>query len=156
MAILVRLTLLAVLALLGGCYTLRPAAIESLPAGATVRARLTPAGTENVSALTGRESPRLEGRFVRANPDTVLLDVWRTDLRLGRDFAPGRLPVSLPRRDVVEVAEKRLSLVRTGAVAAVLGVGAYQIYRLLASGAGGTSTGTPGAGGPSIIRIGCC
>ncbi len=144
----------AVLLVLGSCYTFRPTAIEGIPAGSVMRAHLTPAGAEEASTLTGEARARIEGSVVRTSPDTVVLEVWRTDLRLDRNFTPGRLQVPLQTRYIVDVAEKRLSIARTGAVAVVLGLGVYQVYRLLTDGAGGTSTGDPRTGGPSIIR--CC
>lgn len=146
--------LLAALLASGGCYTYRPVAVESLPAGSTVRARLSPAGSVEVAALTGEPTERIEGSFVRMSPDTLVLEIWRTDLRTERAFAPGRLQLPLQKRYVLDLTEKRLSYARTGAVTAALAVAAYQVYHLLAADAGGTSTAPPDPGGPVIIR--CC
>lgn len=155
MAIVKGHLLLTTLLLSAGCYTFRPASIESLPPGSTVRARLSPAGTAEVTALTGEPSERIEGSFVRLGPDSIVLEVWRNDLRAaGPVFAPGRLEVPVARRHVLSVSEKRLSYLRTGALSAALGLGLYQLYRLLWADAGGSTTGTPTPGGPAIIR--CC
>lgn len=143
------------LLVLGGCYTFRPATVETLPPGALVRARLSPAGAEEVRSLTGDPTDRVEGSFVRLSPDSLVLEVWRTDLRSERAFAPGRMRLPLPTQHVVDVTEKRLSYGRTGAVTAALALGVYQVYRLLAADAGGTSTGAPDPGGPTIIIL-CC
>lgn len=123
--------------LAAGCYTYRAAPPESLPAGAAVRARLSPAGAEGVMRLTGDLSPRVEGILVGSGPDSVVLEVWRTDLRTGRTFQPGLVRVAVPRPEVLEVNRKQLSPVRTGALAALVGVGAYQLYRVLWDDAGG-------------------
>jgi len=137
----------------GGCYTYRPATLDALRPGAAVRAHLTSSGAEGVAQLTGSNSRTLDARFVRSDRDTVVLEVWRSDMMAERAFTPGRLQVPVRRGSIDGVAEKRLSFARTGVLAAVLAVGGYQIVRLAWDRAGGSADGDGSGPGPVIVRI---
>ena len=144
-----RMLLPIVLLACGGCYTYRPAALESLRSGVPVRARLSSAGAEGVSQLTGSLERTLDARFILSDADSVVLEVWRTDIAAERAFTPGRLRIPVRRTYIEDVAQKRLSYARTGVLAAVIAAGSYQLYRMVWDRAGGTPDGG-GSQGPAI------
>lgn len=110
--------------------------MESLVPGLDVRARLSAVGAEQVRERIGEETPVLEGTFITADSESVLFEVWRTDLAL-RTFQPGRIEVPLPRGEIVGLERKRLSLLRTGVLGAGIAGGVYLFLRALWGDAGG-------------------
>ena len=132
-----RVSALALLLLAcSGCHTFEPATLESLAPGHAVRASLSAAGAERVRERIGEGAPLLEGTFVTADPESVLFEVWRTDLAL-RTFQPGRIEVPLPRGEIVGLERRRLSLLRTGALGVGIAGGIYLLLRAVWGDAGG-------------------
>lgn len=131
-----------------GCYTFRPAAPESLLPGTAVRTLLSPSEAERVTGMMGRSSGAVvHGTLLRIGPDSLVVEVWRTDFQGGRAFSPGRVGLALERNRILELEEKRLSYWRTGGVASGAAVGLYLLIRAVWGGAGGgLEGGGPGNG----------
>jgi hypothetical protein len=138
-----------VLATLVGCETFQPASLDSLPPGSRVRALLTDHGAERMGELRrGGDDERVEGMLMSTGPDSLVLEVWRTDLATAAVFDPGRVRVPLGRADVLQISERQFSTLRTGALLAGLAGAAYLLIETIWNGAGGTVDG--GGGGPAI------
>lgn len=142
-------TVVPFLALLAcaGCYSFQPAPIESLLAGSAVRAHLNQRGVQQVAALTGESTDQVDGTLVRTHADTVVLSIWRADLGDQLAFDPGRVQLLLQRQDLARVAERRISYLKTGALAAGIAGGLYLLIQTLWDSAGGGAGGGNNGGG---------
>ncbi len=114
----------AAVAISPGCYKYIPATIDTTPEGAHVQALLS---TEGQIALRERLRVNLrtvDGEFLEARGDTVLLSVRTTTLR--DDFGNRSLyqRVDLPRSHILRIDQRQFDAIRTGGLVAVLAGGA--------------------------------
>lgn len=147
-------SLALVLLLAGGCATYRPAPdVASVPEGREIRMRLSDAGSDRVGEYTATgDRHDVEGSLVRADADSVVVALWRSDVASGSArFEPGRVEVPLERDQVLLVEEKQLSTVRTVGLVAGLAAGVYLIFDQLFGGS--TAGGIEGGGGPDITLL---
>jgi hypothetical protein len=111
--------ILAVLgsAWLAGCYQYVPLVPGAAPAGARVRAELTPAGTQRlVGELGSGGGDRIEGRIVEGTPGGgLLLDVFRAtrEAPVGISSRSVASRVSLTSGDIARLELKELDRGRT-------------------------------------------
>ncbi len=110
-----------------GCYKYTPATIDTTPEGARVQALLS---TEGQIALRERLRINLrmvDGEFLEARGDTVLLSVRTTTLR--DDFGNQSLyqRVDLPRSHILRIDQRQFDAIRTGGLIAVAAGGAVLI-----------------------------
>jgi hypothetical protein len=135
----------------GACASYRPAVVEMVPAGSDVRAELAESAQETVAEFTrGPERRWVEGRLLGSSQDSVVLELWRTDVIAGAAFAPGLVRVPLGREEVLDVAVRQTSVLKTGAlVAGAVGtlLFLYQVFEGSVGGGGG------GGGGIEIDLI---
>lgn len=143
---------LGVMALLfaTGCYSYAPLERSAPRPGEDVRAQLNEPGMEWIDELTGNETSEIEGRLVRAMPDTLVLAVWRSDLPNQIRFEAARDTLRLPGEFITALEQKRLSYIKTGAVVGAAVVGLYFLVEGLAPGSSG---GTDDGGGPMLLSI---
>ncbi len=128
-----------------GCYTFEPMPVESLAPGVDVRAHVDSTQVDRIGRLTGDPRATVQGQFLGSSPDSLVLALWRMDVPTGIDFNPGRIQVPLPRAGVFEVAEKKISYLKTGAVIAALSGVAALVIHALWQGTGGGIPGSPPA-----------
>lgn len=137
----------ATLAATTACYSYSVVRPTDVPAGASVRAELSPDAAARLAERRGREDGALSGRFVASSADTLVLDVLYP-----RDHSAA---VAQPLYDRLELATtevRRLEVQRLnrGRTIAVAGLGAAAAAVLVSSlfgdheHAGGTNGSKPG------------
>ena len=139
------------LPLLGGCYVARPVTAIP-PAGLTVEAELSVAGTQALTAVIGPNAARLDGVVLAATADSLTLSVREVRLRDGQALFLQGATVPLARGHLSALRGRTLDRRRT-AIAAGLGlVGAILVVDQVRlggrEGGGGTGGGTTPAIGP--------
>lgn len=140
-----------------GCYHYIPAETGDVPAGATVRVRVTDTQTrryENIVPVNGR---MIQGKLVEQDTDQLLLEVpILSDLRGDRVETVAQR-IDLPRSDVVDLEIRKLDRGMTALVAGVGGVaGVALITRTLVGAFNSETTNPPGGAEilvPFFLRI---
>ena len=140
------LALLLASALLAGCYVNVPIGNTVPDPGATLAIRLTDAGADTLAPLIGPAVSTVQGRVLSDGPDSMVLAVQSVQLRSGNDQRWNGEHVTLPRKTIAIISERRLSNWRT---ALLTGLGMAGSIALVASLSGGTNEGRPGGRGPS-------
>ena len=131
------LALVGVLLALEGCYRFVPVATpEPLP-GSYVAAALTDAGSSELAQYLGLNIASVGGRLVRSSPEDLQISVFTVAARDGQEtFWKGEM-VTLPRRLISSIQERKFSTSRSGFVATlglVAGVGLLRAFGVLSSG----------------------
>ncbi|HET9984206.1 MAG TPA: hypothetical protein VFQ38_11485 [Longimicrobiales bacterium] len=149
-AILRRALLLAPLSSTLACYTYAPMDIGDVAAGAPVRARVSGAGADQISAVVPLSGRVVDGHLVERDSASILLQVPSAR----RDGVPGLQVlyqrVRVPRADVLELESRRLDPVRTGLIA----VGGTALAAFIASRVlKGNEPGVPRTGGPGGTEL---
>lgn len=108
------------LPLLGGCYVARPVTAIP-PAGLTVEAELSVAGTQALTAAIGPNAARLDGVVLAATADSLTLSVREVRLRDGQALFLQGATVPLARGHLSALRGRTLDRRRT-AIAAGLGL----------------------------------
>ncbi len=134
---------------LAGCYRLVPVATtEPLP-GTHVAAALTDAGSTELAQYLGLNVASVGGRLVRSSQEDLQISVLSVAARDGQEsFWKGEM-VTLPRRLIANVQERRFSTSRSGFVATlgvVAGVGLLRAFGVLSAG------GNSGGGGGVVTK----
>ena len=149
---LVRLARLAGLVVLGGCYTFASAAPGEVPPGARVRVALTDSGATALAPVVGSSVTGVEGDFLRAGGDTVVVRADRLLTTAGVDVQWAGRDLNIPGPWRRGVDRRRLDTGRTAAVVAggvALSAGFIALIRAIDGG----GQGDPGGGGPiSVFR----
>jgi len=128
-----------------GCYSYRPLAGASPAAGELVRVQLTDSATVVLRPYLGDSVVAVTGRFQGRTPAGIDLAVARSEQRNGgvRDWQGE--PVTIPSPLVATAQARRLSGVRTVALAAGIVVAALVMRQAFgAEAGGGGSSRTPG------------
>lgn len=112
---------------LSGCYTHVPMSLDVAPAGANVRAHLSPEGVVHLEQYTGDYHRILEGRLEGADDEVVSLSVFRSPGNGGMGPAVPLQRISLPRAmvvrwDVRKLDRRRSALFAGGVAAALIGL----------------------------------
>lgn len=144
--------IVALLALLAGCYTYTPLQPRQLQPGDRVRIRVTAAEAERVQPLLGRTDTRvLAGQVIATGTDTVIVQVPVTMQTAGAgSYQPLQQRLSFPRDALLEVEQRALNRRRTAIVAGVATVIAGAIV-LRATVVGPGKAGPPGGGTPTEL-----
>lgn len=139
------------LSILAACQTfqpLEPTDPTSPRLGSTVRVDLADAERRSTAAWRVTDAERLEGRVVRAGPDTLVLSVAsRID---GRQDSRFRDTLAVPRALITGMEQQQLSVARSAALTAGLVVGTFLLLQLELTSGGQGPTG-PGNGGTEAI-----
>lgn len=146
-----RIEALAACALLGGCYSYRPADTVSpadLPAGTNVEVRLTPEGATHLATQLGPDTRYVRGQWLGTDSTGVRLAVSsvETTRRIGVPWKGEK--VTLPHGDIAAVQERKLAVGATGLLGGVV-LGGLVAATAAFSGHGsvsGVGGGTAGAG----------
>ena len=132
-----------------GCFTYVDAEPARVAPGEELRVLLHPQAARRLSQEWEREFPYLEGRIVEVTPDTVAVSVPAASREhRGTPFEQARQVVVVPRAEVLEFQERRLSGTRTALLAGGIGVGlalvVTQLFDVTGSGTGnGNGNGPP-------------
>lgn len=111
--------------LVSACYTYVPTSTAPQQAS-EVRLQLSQPGEFRLANLTANDVVLMDGEMIRAGADSVLISARWLQARSGYEFAGAGETVRVPRANVATIAQKRISLLKTAALAAglVLTVGA--------------------------------
>ena len=111
--------LLSMSPLLAACYTYARTEPAAIPAGTSVRARVSSAAAERLAALLGTTETRLiTGTLIDNGPDTMIVEVpvvMRAEV--GSSVRALHQRVSISRGELLEIETRQLDRFRTGAVA---------------------------------------
>jgi hypothetical protein len=134
---------------LTGCYKYTPLATTDAAPEARIAVDLTPAGTDTLARFVGPNVIAIEGRVVRAADSDLLLAVSVVRKPNGEeDFWKGET-VSIPRRVIAGLRQRRLATGRTLLLAgAVAALGATVGVAASSGGSGGGG----GGGGPPPVE----
>jgi hypothetical protein len=133
-------------AVLAGCYTYAPATLETVPAGAKVRALLSTEAQVDLRDRVGIDARELEGSLVERDESKILLAVRVPPPATG--FSTGEAVfqrIDIARQDVLRVDVRKVDGPRTalfiGGIAAAATAG-------VAAALQGSNPGDPGGNGP--------
>jgi hypothetical protein len=128
---MIRLSLIALTAVLSACYTYRPLTDPTPSAGQRVSAQLTTEGSRELTGEIGPEVLHVEGNVIQADSSGLDLDVLEIESYRGirSDWHGER--VRLPREAVAGMQQRRLSIGGTGLMGGALTAGLYLMYRVL-------------------------
>lgn len=130
-----------------GCYTYRPMPSPQLPVGARVSVQLTDDGARELGGMIGPNIEHVEGDLLEADSTALQLSVRQVENQRGISNNWNGERVRIPRRDVVGVQQRRLSV---GGSALLGGIGAAAMYLLYSAISGnGLFEGSSGSGNPS-------
>jgi len=136
-----------VLITLSACYRSVPLATPEPVSGTHITATLSDSGSAQLAQYLGPNVARVGGRLVSCSQDELQISVSTIAVRGGEEtFWKGEM-VSLPRRLVARIEERKLSGSRSGLVAGIgllAGVGLLRAFGVLSAGSssGGGSTNT--------------
>jgi hypothetical protein len=145
--------LLFMLPLVTACYTYARIEPAAIPAGTSVRARVSSAAAERLSALLGNTEARvITGTLINNGPDTMIVEVpvvMRAEL--GSSVRALHQRVSIARDELLEIETRRLDRVRTVALA---GSAAIIVGTVVIKAVGGDPgmEGPPGGGNGNEFR----
>jgi hypothetical protein len=140
------LTLIVIL--VSGCYTYRPLSGAEPVAGTRVSAELTDEGARELSGQIGPAVEHVEGQVLKVDSTAIELAVLQVEGVRGWQSDWNGERVTIPRKAVAGLQQRRFSLGGTGFVGGVVAGGVYAIYRLL-GGPGIFEGGGRGSGGQS-------
>lgn len=148
-----RLRLLSIFPALAACYTYAPIEPAAIPAGTSVRARVSSTAADRLAALLGTTDARLlTGTLIDNGPDTMIVEVPTvTRADVGSSVQTLHQRVAISRSELLEIETRQLDRLRTGALAgsAAVIVGAVVIKAI--RGDPGTER-PPGGGGGGEFR----
>lgn len=137
---------LAAALLLGGCYTYRPPSAPVPAAGSRVQLTLTDTGMDSLAGRIGPDVGVLYGNVVRADTSAVTLAVVGVDnLRGVHDDWQGE-SVTVPRRFVRDLQERRLSVGGTGLLGGAIAASLVAATAAITGGGGVVGGGTATSG----------
>jgi hypothetical protein len=137
---------------LGGCYSHRPAVLETLAPGERVRVTVTPAWGEEIAQLLGTSGRTLEGELTQIANGAFFLSVPSGFRQEGFSFETLHQTIRLERADVVMIEQKQLDRTRTAIVMGALAAGVTAVLIDAYSGKTGGDTRQPPGETPSDSR----
>lgn len=143
------IALLLATSLLAGCYVNVPIGTAVPDRGTTLDIRLTDVGADSLAPLIGPAVTTVQGQVLSVGPDSMVIAVHSVRLRSGDEQRWNGEHVTLPRRTIAIVSERRLSNWRT---ALLTGLGMAGSVALVASLSGGSNEGRPGGRGPGGVQ----
>jgi hypothetical protein len=146
-----RVALVALLSLLGACYTYRTVPLESAPVGQTIRARISATEAERVGSILGREDRLLEGQLIDRPEGGLLIAVPSSHSVEGAMSVATFQRIAVPRESLLEVETRRLDKARTaGMVALAVTVVTYAAINAFTN---SSSSGRGGKGAGQQMRV---
>jgi hypothetical protein len=135
------------LAGLSACYTYATPSTPTPEPGRHVAVRLTPEGTKSLANQLGPTIVEVTGEVLRADSTGLQLAVQQVEnnRQISTDWKGEQ--VTIPRADVADVRERRLSLAGTGLLGGMVAGGLVAAYALI--GGQGSVTGRGTGGGVS-------
>ena len=128
-------------------HTFQPTSLAELTPGEDVRARITGAFADSLSAILPGDARVVEGTYVEATGSNVFIDVPVTSSYQGMRLQTLNQRVEIPEDAFTDLERKSLSKSRTGlALGAVVAASAAIIIAQLSGDTGGAAL--PGGGGP--------
>lgn len=133
----------------GGCYKYEPISAPVPGVGESVRAHLTPSGSQDVTPVLGREVAWLDGRLVGNESGRFRFSVTQTRSRLSGSAAWGGEEITIPGSAVDRVERRVLDRGKTIRASILAVVGAVGITAIVQSAARNPSGTPPGGGDPN-------
>ncbi|MGH7664341.1 MAG: hypothetical protein ACRENI_08630 [Gemmatimonadaceae bacterium] len=109
---------------LGACYSYTRVPVADVPAGSDVRVRISADEAERVRSVLGRDERVLEGQFVQAGDDGLMLAVPAVAVGSSQSQSALRQRIAVPHEAIFEVEIRRLDRLKTAAVAGTVAVAA--------------------------------
>ena len=132
-----------------GCHGYVPATAPSVASGASVSVSLTDYGTANLGRLLGLGVGTVEGSLVTMSDSAYTLAVQLVRQRNGIETLWRGEQVAIPRVDVAEIRERRLSRSKSALAAVAILAAAYgAVEAFIGTGSASPPPGGPGGGGP--------
>jgi hypothetical protein len=140
---------LALASLLAGCHRYEPVTAASVATGASVAVSLTDYGTANLGRLLGLGVGTVEGNLVTVSDSAYTLAVQLVRQRNGIETLWRGEQVAIPRVDVAEIRQRRISRSKSAVAAVALLAAAYgAVEAFIGTGSGSPPPGGSGGGGP--------
>ena len=142
------MTLVLALAVASGCYRYAPISMRTPEVGTRVSVSLTDAGTDDLARFVGPGVAAIEGHVVSSSDEAMHLGVTLVRLHNGAEnFWKGER-VSVPRVQIAEVRERRLSRSRSFLSAGTLLLAAVAAIDVFSGPGRAASRGGGGRPGP--------
>ena len=143
------LTAIAASVLLAGCHRYEPVTATTVDRGASVAVSLTDYGTANLGRLLGMGVGTVEGNLVTVSDSSYTLAVQLVRQRNGIETFWRGERVAIPRGDVAEIRQRRISRSKSAVAAVALLAAAYgAVEAFIGTGSGSGPPGGSGGGGP--------
>jgi hypothetical protein len=141
------IALLGVLA--AGCHRYEPVTAATVERGANVSVTLTDFGTANLGRLLGMGVGTVEGELISLSDSSLAIAVQVVRQRNGVETFWKGERVTLPRSDVAEIRQRRLSKGKSAAATvAVIAAAVGAVEAFIGTGSGGSPPGGGGGPGP--------
>jgi len=135
--------------LLAACHRYEPVTAATVASGSNVAVSLTDYGTANLGRLLGMGVGTVEGNLVSVSDSAYTLTVQVVRQRNGVETFWRGERVAIPRTDVAEIRQRRLSRSKSAlATVAVLAAAFGAVEAFIGTGSGSPSPGGSGGGGP--------
>src|SRR5688500_5010155 len=136
-------------AFLAACHRYEPVTAATVANGSSVAVALTDCGTANLGRLLGMGVGTVEGNLVSVSDSAYTLTVQVVRQRNGVETFWRGEQVAIPRTDVAEIRQRRLSRSKSAlATVAVLAAAFGAVEAFIGTGSGSPSPGGSGGGGP--------
>ena len=135
--------------LLQGCHRYEPVTAATVATGSSVAVSLTDYGTANLGRLLGMGVGTVEGNLVTVSDSAYTLAVQLVRQRNGIETFWRGEQVAIPRVDVAEIRQRRISRSKSAVAAVALLAAAYgAVEAFIGTGSGSGPPGGSGGGGP--------
>lgn len=143
------LTAVLVPTLLAGCHRYEPVTAATVARGSNVAVSLTDYGTANLGRLLGMGVGTVEGSLLAVSDSAYTLSVQVVRQRNGVETFWRGEQVAIPRVDVAEIRQRRLSRGKSAlATVAVIAAAFGAVETFIGTGGSSSPPGGPGGGGP--------
>jgi hypothetical protein len=143
------LTAVLLTTLVAGCHRYEPVTAATVARGANVAVSLTDYGTANLGRLLGMGVGTVEGSLLTVSDSTYTLAVQLVRQRNGVETFWRGEQVAIPRVDVAEIRQRRLSRSKSAlATVAVIAAAFGAVEAFIGTGSGAPPPSGPGGGGP--------
>lgn len=132
-----------------GCHRYEPVTAATVANGSSVAVSLTDFGTANLGRLLGMGVGTVEGSLVSVSDSAYTLAVRVVRQRNGIETFWQGEQVAIPRTDVAEIRQRRLSRSKSALATVALLAAAYgAVEAFIGTGSGSGPPGGSGGGGP--------
>lgn len=134
---------------LASCHRYEPVTAATVATGSSVSVSLTDYGTANLGRLLGMGVGTIEGNLVTVSDSAYTIAVQLVRQRNGIETFWRGEQVAIPRVDVAEIRQRRISRSKSALATVALLAAAYgAVEAFIGTGAGSPPPGGPGGGGP--------